>query len=358
MNLFLIAIATICSFSDFDPYQRKLTKEQVETRIEQYLKKDDEIAKSYVMTNEALHFPDYTLYFTAEPQKVEPTLSKSFKGLKVAIDPGHLGGEYALIEERWVSITPDIRFDEGTLNLLTAKILKKRLESAGATVLLTKEKNSCAVLDKEFWTWLKERGGGDSKKDFRLYNSLDLRARAQKINDFHPDLTIIIHYNADGQRHPDTQENLPASKNFNMVFVGGSFCKGELNEPDGRYAFLRLLLTNDLEQSVQLSQEILASFTKHLQVRPVSETDQIGYLKNTSKYIKEGVYARNLVLTRLVKGPVCYGETLCQDYPEESQRLNAKDITLDGIVGPKRVEQVAEAYFEGIANFLKNSKNH
>lgn len=352
MNLLLLTLAWVCSFSDFDPYQKKITKEEAQAKIERYLQKDDELAKSYTITDEAIHFPDYTLWFASEPQTIKPTFPHELKGLKIAIDPGHLGGDYAIIEERYISIPPNLRFDEGTLNLLTAKALKKLLEEAGAQVLLTKEQNSSAVYEKSFSSWLQE----SKSKDFRIYNSLDLRARAQKINDSHPDLTIVIHYNAHGNRDAVTLENIPADKNYNMVFVGGSFCKGELNEFEGRYAFLRLLVTSDLERSIQLSQEILNSFTQHLQVPPVKESDEIPYLKKASRYIHEGVYARNLALTRLVKGPICYGETLCQDCLQESQRLNAKDFTLDGITGPKRAEQVAQAYFEGIANFLKKQE--
>mgnify|MGYP001576610280 CR=1 FL=1 len=66
-----------------------------------------------------------------------------------------------------------------------------------------------------------------------------------------------------------------------------------------------------------------------------------------------GVFCRNLTLTRMVKGTLIYGEALYQDNINEYKLLNKKEITIDGIKISKRIEEVAEAYSEGIINYVK-----
>jgi hypothetical protein len=72
------------------------------------------------------------------------------------------------------------------------------------------------------------------------------------------------------------------------------------------------------------------------------------------------VYARNLSMTRLVHGPIVFGETLYQDNMDEALVLS-KMNTIDPVSGQKastRTIEVAEAYYEGIEQwaFSVNSK--
>jgi N-acetylmuramoyl-L-alanine amidase len=286
-------------------------------------------------------------------------LPDSLIGLKIAIDPGHFGGKYALLEQRIIQLPaeesyPSVQFDEGTLTVLTAKILKQLLEKAESHVLLTKDKIGQGVYPQDFFEWLKEFKLNPSlllSDIFRTdYNPLDLLARVNKINNFHPDLTIIIYYNA--HQDPLLKEYKTTELNFNLVFVGGSFNKNELQNFRIRYEFLRLLLTSDFSNSVLLSKEILDQFINHLNIPAVKEEDKINCLLKNSIKIEEGVYARNLALTLQIHGPICYGETLCQNNKKEALLLNEKNICIDGIWGPRRAKQVAQAYYEGIQAFI------
>lgn len=367
------------SFSDFDRYQGVYTKEYLNKRLETYLKKDKELEDYYTLNDDALSIyssdenkklnkPEYVLQLAKSPLQQNLNPKKiPLVGARIAIDPGHFGGDLAKLEQRWIYISkndainqPEISFNEGTLTLLTAKKLKSLLEKAGATVLLTKEQSGLGVYDVLFTDWIKEFN--NEKKQslteiFRgYYNPLDLRARASKINALLPDLTIMIHYNAYDDRDPITQENRLSSPNYNMAFVGGGFCKGEIKEFINRYHFLRLLLNDDIDKSILLSTEIMNQMTKQTQVPLVSDQLNIDYLRKASIKVGPGIYARNLTLTRLVKGPLCYGETFCQDNAEEAIRLNDKGLIIDGIAGPQRIEQVAQAYFKGIVSFLRKQE--
>ncbi len=61
-------------------------------------------------------------------------------GLKVALDPGHIGGYWAKMEERWFQIGNSKPVTEGDMTLLVAKLIANKLESWGAQVYLTRSK--------------------------------------------------------------------------------------------------------------------------------------------------------------------------------------------------------------------------
>jgi hypothetical protein len=145
------------------------------------------------------------------------------------------------------------------------------------------------------------------------------------------------------------------SGNFNMAFIPGAFCRGELAEFENRVEFLRLLTTNDLRESLSLSEKIVEAFTEKLHVPVVCKEDNARYLERVCLEAGKGVYARNLALTRLVRGPVCYGETLVQNNIDECVNLAKTDFVIDGRRCSSRVKQVAEAYFEGIKRYLIGS---
>lgn len=383
MKLCLFLLICFCHFSlqanfdDFQIYQNQFTKDELVIRIKTFLQKQPGVENHYVLTDETFylfanqedknrHHPEFTLKLSSSPQQRKSrSIPRSLKDLRIAIDPGHLGGDFAILEERYIKMfktkpkeaKESIFFKEGTLALLTALLLKEWLEAEGANVLLTKEHDGQAVYEKTFFEWLAVEGYKHplpfNTLFSRYYNRLDLHARVRKINQFKPHLTLIIHYNAHGGRDPVTQENLPQKFNYNMVFIGGSFCNGELATVESRHEFLRLLLTDDIDHSLELSKHVIENFTKYLRVPPVSQQDLVPYLEKSSLQVENGVYARNLALTRLVRGPLCYGESLCQDHESECIRLNSKEFELNHMQGPYRVVQVAKAYYAAVKAFIE-----
>ena len=80
----------------------------------------------------------------------------------------------------------------------------------------------------------------------------------------------------------------------------------------------------------------------------------MGYLRNACILTESpGVYARNLTLTNLVQGPLCYGESLCQDNVVETLILNKKDIEVHGVPTSSRVQDVAKAYIQATIQFAE-----
>src|SRR5262249_2324404 len=66
---------------------------------------------------------------------------KSLSGLKVALDPGHLGGNWAKMEERWFQVDDSKPVQEGDLTLQVARLLAPRLRELGAKVSFVRNSN-------------------------------------------------------------------------------------------------------------------------------------------------------------------------------------------------------------------------
>jgi hypothetical protein len=138
-----------------------------------------------------------------------------------------------------------------------------------------------------------------------------------------------------------------------MIFIGGGLNGGDLNIRKNRIEFLRMLITDDIEKSLIIAEYTIKEFEKKLNV-PTATPNDADYLidKSITTPVK-GVYARNLALTRIIHSPLIYGETLYQDDLNECKRLNKKDINVGGVMVPSRLEDVANAYFDGIKKYFE-----
>jgi hypothetical protein len=350
-------------FNDFDSYQ--MTREEIERRITSYLEKDPKVRDYFQISDETFSIgdpgstPDYIFRFAQETKQEKRPIG-SLKGARIAIDPGHFGGPYARLEERFVSIDGK-GFDEGTLTYLTARKLTSLLEAQGATVMITRDGIGKGAIEQPFFAWLQRQpdlwGGKETLSQlFRIYyNREDLYARASKINAFSPDITLIIHYNAH-QDDKEKDQNLTQT-NFNVTFVPGAFTQNELKSTEERYEFVRLLLSDAVDQSIDLSRAMIAAFTSRLNTPPVSDTENPSYISKMCLKQSDGVYARNLALTRIVHSPLCYGETLIQNNEAEFLKLSTTDASIDGIPCSSRLIEVAEAYFEGLRTYFEGRKS-
>jgi len=367
--LLLLAVSTHCfcyDFAEFDPFQGRLSKEYVARKISHYLQYSKEIENYFEIQEDALVIfaspkdkkegaYEYRLAFGDESlSPPQFNFAKPISSARIAIDPGHFGGKWARLEERYIDMEHEgrsVNFDEGTLSFLTAVYLKKILEEQGALVFLTRTKVGEGVYPENFFDWLKkhpeywEKGVALSTIFRRHYNRLDLRERARLINEYQPDLMIAIHYNA-----IDCEETIePTKDNFNLIFIPGAFCRNELASVEDRFHFLRLVCTQDLESSAHFARTLVDVFSKHLKVSPFTSPMQ------NSLSEAAGVFSRNLCITRLIKGPICYGETLIQNNEKELINLSQNDEVVGGIPCPRRVIDVANAYYEAILSFFNPS---
>lgn len=336
-----------------------------------------------------------TLITTDSSKNRDPDTSLPLSGVKIALDPGHVAGnmEMAKTEGKFIEMdfsdkgkAKHIAFYEANLTLATCLLLQQKLEKQGASVFMTRKIPNLAANGDTYANWYKAhfyksldsayQAGGFTKKEYdelrslrtkntllsrkrifhKLFKHIDNKIRAALINDFAPDLTLIVHYNVDASNKQWTR---PTSQNLNMVFIPGAFSEGELDQPERRLEFLRLLLTDDIERCATFGKYIIKALQDSLQVPvPAGETLPEYLTKYSIKTEIDGVYSRNLALTRNVRGIVCYGESLYQDNREECLMLNEKTQSIQGIRYGNRVEQVANAYYGGILEYAKHELNH
>jgi N-acetylmuramoyl-L-alanine amidase len=332
---------------------------------------------------------DSLQYYITVDSIRERNSPRSFKGMKIAIDPGHVGGAYHMgeTESRCMTLAipqplmrgedsvKQIQLVEGNLSFFTAMILKHKLDSLGAQVMLTRPDTGISALGITFFEWKKKvknktyldsliknnlisekavhllnEGLSDKVLFTDVFSSMDMAARARKINAFQPDVTVIIHYNVNEK---NTGWNHTTDKDYVMAFVPGCVTSEDMKSLAGRLNFLRLLLSSDIENSVRLSSAVAKNISTKLNVPLAQKTDATYLTERCLSTPKTGVYSRDLALTRLIKGPLVYGEPLYQDNNTECLLLTATDEKIAGYAVSKRIELVAEAYYEGIVEYIK-----
>src|SRR6185312_10102312 len=178
-----------------------------------------------------------SLYYFIKKDSLHVAHAPSLKGMKIAIDPGHIGGTYHMgeTESRCMCLvidsTKQIQLVEGNLTFYTAQLLKKKLEAQGAQVMLTRPDTGISSLGIGYFEWkrriktrnyldslLKEGLMADKDLFSRVFGPMDLSERARKINAFNPDMTVIIHYNVNEK---NTGWTHTTGKDYVMAFVAG-----------------------------------------------------------------------------------------------------------------------------------------
>jgi len=307
-------------------------------------------------------------------------------GKHIVLDPGHFGGALSEVEERYVRANLDgtrIHFDEGTLTVATARILKTKLEKAGARVTITKNVVGRGVLDQGFYDWQaspefeksvdmkvaniedpKERAHAkrwwmseatDVEKFRLLFNVMDIEKRAEIITSLKPDFTLFLHFNSGADRDPISGDNLLTEDNYSVIFVGGAYVQGELESKEARRNFVRQLFTSEVFESKIASSYLVEALEKDLGISPVSEYHeyaQEGYLKKYSLKLSDGVYARNMTLTRRVPGVIAYAEPLCQDNVHMINLLAQRGLQVGDLITSPYLLKVATAYYKGIEKYF------
>lgn len=295
-----------------------------------------------------------------------------FTGFRIALDPGHFAGDLATaqIEGKYLKMTlPDsteITFFESSLAWATAKILADSLQKHGAEVMITRSKHNFTAFEKTFeqiyFEYTNSFTNQSKSKPKKLkplprqlffrnhFKKKELEERVHKINAFQPDITLIIHYNVDENNAPWKQTT---TQNFAVAFVAGAFEAEYLQKTEEIETFIRLLCSFQIERSIQLAEKTLEAHEKIANVPIVPLLNEQPFLQKYCLWTgSKGVYARNLMLCREIKGIVCYGESLLQDNEQEIRKLNLKTLIVGDLLTSPRVLEVANAYWHGICNFL------
>ncbi len=282
-------------------------------------------------------------------------------GLKIAIDPGHIGGEWAKMEERWFVVGTGTPVQEGDMTLQVANLLKPRLEALGATVSLVREKLEpvTSIRPADLLSLARDASTPEissaalQKLAERLfYRTAEIRARAELVNQsLKPDLVLCLHFNAESWGD-STNPTLIDRTHFHLL-VNGAYNDEEVRLADQRFALLRKLLQRTHREEVGVSATLADTFAAisglppyvyppdSLNVRPVASHPYL--------------WARNLLANRLYDCPVIFMEPYVMNSTIDHARIQAGDYAglreIDGVPRPSIFREYSDALAQGLAKY-------
>ncbi|MEM1059111.1 MAG: N-acetylmuramoyl-L-alanine amidase [Verrucomicrobiota bacterium] len=293
---------------------------------------------------------------------------KPLAGMTICLDPGHIGGDWAKIEERFFQIGDDRPIIEAELNLITCRYLKQKLEALGAKVVMTKDdyepvtsQRPDDLMDEAqeaYRIWNRRSSGSISaRRAARIarglfYRNAEIKARAALIDKWKPDLTICVHYNASAWGDPGRPRLTGKSRLVN--FVHGAYSARELEYDDQKFYMLRNVLDRIYPHEVAAADAIAKQTAAKFRLGPE-------VYKNWNAVQQVGpnpyVYARNLVANRVFRGPVIFVEGPYMNAKDAYYWMEAGDYegtkTFNGRKVPNIMKVYADAVAKGIVEYAQ-----
>jgi hypothetical protein len=304
---------------------------------------------------------------------------RELEGVKIAIDPGHIGGTWARMEERWFQVGDSKPVQEGDMTLLVAKVLVPQLEKLGAKVSLVRDKLEPATekrpvdLTEVSRKILQRAGEANPRTDFDgpadpakdrtirwqnellFYRNSEIRERAELVNGrFKPDVVLCLHFNAEAWNDPRTPTLVP--QNHLHLLINGSYLPPELEFDDVRFEMIRRLLSRTHEEELALTEKLAPAMARHTQLPPYEYTTE-----NVTKIGSTGyVYLRNLLATRLYHAPVVYYEPYVMNSDEVFWRVQEGDYdgirNVNGTDRPSIFREYATSIVDGLVEYYREAR--
>ncbi len=291
-------------WSQLDRYQETISHATFLHRLETIYTKGDSWKKWITIDPDQKHatIGDLVLRFAQIDQPAPgaifdwqslTSLSKSrtlpLEGLHIAIDPGHIGGDFAEIEEReYIWNQTVIR--EGTMTLRTAQLLAPLLRHMGAQITLVRDKLEPVT----------HKRATDFRNPSLFYRTAEIRARAHLINyTIQPDLVICLHFNGSASVLPEFSQHF-------HVLLNGTYTEGELSHEDERFQMLQRLLAGTITEEIPLARQVAAACNDSLKLPAFSYSSKSRTSQNVDNH--PNLWARNLLANRLYQCPVIFME--------------------------------------------------
>lgn len=324
----LSSLATTPDWSQIESLQEVVTREEFKDDLEGVFALPGSWESSIIIEADAAWVRHHSgpdsgeskVAFAEEPSPLTPL--PPLDQIHIAIDPGHIGGDFAKIEERSFAPFPEeagqIPVREGDLTLATARHLKPLLEELGATVTLVRETSEpvTELRPEDFLPDFPDRAMAEKL----FYRTAEIRARAEKVNQtIRPDLVLCLHYNADAWSDP---ENPWAPRNHFHLLMHGAYLPSEVALDDQRFEMLRHLFTRSTKRALPLARTLSDVFLR--------ETDLVPYQYLSSAPAlplddARPIYARNLLANRLYQAPTIFLEPYVMNHRDTYQRVQLGD---------------------------------
>ena len=288
-----------------------------------------------------------------------PTAGKPLNGLRIAIDPGHIGGDWAKVEERWFKTAGSRPVIEGDMTLYVARLLKPLLEQRGATVYLTRSKSAPVTSDRPnkllaaARASLRDSNTAPTETNLRkeseilFYRFSEIRMRGRLVNErIRPDLVLCLHFNAEAWGN-EARPSFVKDNHLHFL-VSGAFSGEELAYEDQRFGMLFKLLSRSFEEELAVTKEVARSMAEATGLPP--------FEYKSSKAINIGggpyIWARNLLANRIMECPVIFAEPYVMNNATVFARIQAGDYSGLKMVAGKERPSIYREYAQSIANGL------
>jgi len=365
-----------------DPYQQTITREDFQNLLNRvyapaqawapYISLSDSAAEIRTGATQA----PYILRFAEDQSNAKPVPTfwrsktklpaampqRPLEGLKITLDPGHLGGDWAMLEERWFRVGNSAPVVEGDMVLKVALILAPQLRSLGATVSFTRSKpgpvtsKRPADLQKEALLALRDKRDPVSdealaKEANRLfYRASEIRRRAQLVNHvLKPDLVLCLHFNAEAWGNE--KEPTLVEPNHLHFLITGAWNREELDYEDQRLEMLVKLLNRSFHEELRVTDALAASLAKATGLPPYLYQGTNAIRVNDNPY----VWARNLLANRLFTCPVVYIEPYVMNSHMAFSRIQAGDYdgrrNFGGVMRRSIYREYADGVVAGLVDY-------
>jgi hypothetical protein len=125
-GLMFAVTASAADWSSLDRYQRTIARSDFEWLLTNVYDRTRSLTGQLEFTSNSVVVAGYPLWFGTNAPAILPIRT-------IGLDPGHIGGAWARMEERFFVRGKDRPVQEAALNLTVARLLKPMLEQAGFT---------------------------------------------------------------------------------------------------------------------------------------------------------------------------------------------------------------------------------
>lgn len=294
--------------------------------------------------------PRYWREAAGMPPAADP--AKPLEGVKIAIDPGHIGGAWAKMEQRWYQMPGEpTAVMEGEMTLATAQLLKTSLEALGAAVSLVRDKTEplTATRPQDYAAVTTS----PQQAELFFYRKAEIRARADRVNQqLQPDLLVCLHYNAEPWGDPAKPELVEV--NHLHLIVNGHYSPEEMELDDVRYEMLERVFQRSEREELRLADAVARSLASATGLPPYDYGH--GHMAgNAHRPLPENpyVWARNLMANRLYQCPVIFTEPYVMNSREIYERVAAGDYEGEKLVAGKMRKSLFREYADAVTEGIK-----
>ena len=292
------------------------------------------------------------------------TLSgRPLEGVRIALDAGHIGGQWAKMEGRWYQIGESLPVMEGEMTLRTARLLRPMLEELGAEVSMVRYANAPlsvkqpdALRVEALESLTAAHGASSTFTDNQIrreaerlfYRTSEIRTRGHRVNELlRPDLLVCLHFNAESWGN-DSGKPVFSKANHLHVIAHGCLSAAEFSLDDQRLDSLLRLVQRIPDEEIRLCDAVARRLAPATGLRPFTYGSKSARQVNNNPYL----WARNLLANRAYHCPVVFTEPYVMNNQEVFDRIQAGDYDGEKLIAGQMRRSIYREYAQAVADGL------